>query len=127
MGSILRLPSGESPETMQRWFDQIVVKIDEMGFAPPPPSELVGGMDDDELTEHDHPPWYKWPTDGSATSKFLHICTFPIKGMVFTTTPNVLIKKNEKWYRIDYSAFIAAVVQTLPFVFFFATLRKVSK
>jgi ER lumen protein retaining receptor len=36
-------------------------------------------------------------------------------------------EKNEKWYRIDYSAFIAAVIQTLPFVFFFATLRKTSK
>ena len=85
---------------MQRWFDQIVVKIDEMGFAPPPPSELVGGMDDDELTEHDHPPWWKMPHGAGVATQIIFYSTFLIKAMVFTTTPNVLIKANEKYYPV---------------------------
>ena len=35
--------------------------------------------------------------------------------------------RSERWYKIDTSALIAAVVQTLPFVFFFATLKKVKR
>ena len=91
----LRLPVGEPPSTMQRWFDQIVVKIDGMGYAPPPPSELVGGLDDDELTKHDHPPWWKMPHDPSCMTQVIFYSTFILKAMVFTTTPNVLITSKD--------------------------------
>ena len=91
----LRLPYGEPSATMQRWFDQIVLKIDEMGFAPPPPAGLVGEADDEGDDEH-HGPWWRMPE--SAPAMVLHVLTFPLKAMVFTTTPNVLLKRNEKYY-----------------------------
>merc|ERR1712023_71623 len=31
-------------------------------------------------------------------------------------------RKTEKWYTIDYSALVAAVIQTVPFLIYFATL-----
>ena len=35
--------------------------------------------------------------------------------------------RSERWYTLDYSALIAAIVQTLPFVYYFATLKKVKR
>jgi hypothetical protein len=97
---------------MQRWFDQIVVKIDEMGFAPPPPSELVG-EGEDEGDEAHHGPWYAMPE--STVSMVIHILVFPLKACVFTTTPNVLIKKNEGYFplTIIMSMFWLAIFATL--------------
>ena len=88
----LRLPPGEPPSTMQRWFDQIVIKIDELGYSPPPPTELVGGLEEDEH----HRPWYEMPD--SALGQVVHCFTFLIKAAVFTTTPNVLVPGKEKYY-----------------------------
>jgi len=89
----LRLPAGEPPETMQRWFDQIIVKIHEMGASAPPPQELEGELHEEA---HEHPPWYQMPE--SPSGRLLHVLTFVLKALVFTTTPNVLIQKNEKYY-----------------------------
>ena len=37
--------------------------------------------------EHiEHPPWYQMPA--STSGKVLHVLTFVLKGLVFTTTPN---------------------------------------
>jgi Ca2+/Na+ antiporter len=93
----LRLPAGEPSDTMQRWFDQIVVKIDELGYQAAPPSKLNGEDEHDEDHAHEHGPWWKMPDTG-AFNQVVHVITFPIKLLVFTTTPNVLIKGNEKWF-----------------------------
>jgi Ca2+/Na+ antiporter len=96
---------------MQRWFDQLVVAIADMGFAPPPPSKLNGEEEHDEHS--DHAPWHEMPE--ATSSKFMHVLTFPIKALVFTTTPNVLIKKNEKYYP-------ATILISMLWLALFATL-----
>jgi len=89
----LRLPTGEPAETMQRWFDQIIVKIHEMGAMAPPPQQLEGELHEEA---HEHPPWYQMPD--SPSGRVVHVLTFVLKALVFTTTPNVLIQRNEKYY-----------------------------
>jgi len=108
----LRLPVGEPSTTMQRWFDQLVVKIDEMGYAPPPPTELVGEAAEEDDDEH-HGPWWKMPE--STLGMVMHVLTFPLKAMVCSTTPNVLMKKNEKYFPIT-------IIMAMFWLAIFATL-----
>ena len=111
----LRLPYGEPPSTMQRWFDQIICKIDELGYAPPPPTDLVGELTGEALDdeEHDHGPWWAMPE--SALGKVVHVLTFPLKAPVFLTTPNVLLSKNEKYFPIT-------IIVSMLWLALFATL-----
>lgn len=97
----LRLLAGMPQSTMQRWFDHLVVKIDDMGVAAPPPTPLHGEYDEQEAHEHEHPAWYKMPDDESGNlAKIFHVLTFPLKAAVFATTPDVLIPANEKYYLV---------------------------
>lgn len=81
-------------DTMQRWFDHLVVTIDsQRNYAPPPK------LPNEEHEEaHEHPPWYQWPE--TASEQVAYVLTIPIKAPVFLTTPNVLVKGNEKFYPI---------------------------
>ena len=90
---------------MQRWFDQIVVKIEDMGHAAPPAAYLAGEMEPDEDAHSEHAPWYKMPE--SLLGQVTHVLTFPLKACVFLTTPNVLNKKQEKYYLV--TILIAAI------------------
>jgi len=79
-------------DTMQRWFDHMVVAIDnQRNYAPPPKLR-----NEEHEEAHEHPPWYKWPD--SVGGQILYCLTFVIKAPVFLSTPNVLIKGNEKYY-----------------------------
>jgi Ca2+/Na+ antiporter len=92
----LRLKPGTPPDVMQRWFDQIVVKIDDLGHAAPPAALLAGEMEEDEHGEHG--PWYKMPEHASTFSQVVFVMTWPVKALVFLTTPNVLDKRYAKYY-----------------------------
>ena len=95
----LRAPYNDdhAGETMQRFFDHLVIAVDRLRtFAPPP--KLPGEQHEEA---HEHPPWYQWPSTengGTATDQVLYVLTFIVKAPVFLTTPNVLVKGNEKFY-----------------------------
>jgi len=89
----MRVAGESDPMVMQKWFDYIVVKLETLRKFSPARVSLSGQVDE---LEHDHPPWYAMPE-----SKFgigFHVLTFPIKAAVFSTTPNVLKKGNEKYF-----------------------------
>jgi len=92
----LRLPLNTPPDVMQRWFDQLIVKIDDLGHAAPPAALLAGEEEEDEHGEHG--PWYKMPEHAGTLSQVMFVMTFPVKAVVFLTTPNVLDKRYAKYY-----------------------------
>ena len=90
----LRAPYNDphAGETMQRCFDHMVIAIDKQRMHAPPKQ-----LKNEEHEEaHEHPPWYKWPA--TTVGQVVYVLTFPIKAPVFLSTPNVLIKGNEKFY-----------------------------
>lgn len=72
----------DGAKAMQRWFDFLIVKLDEVRKTAPPTYTLAG-----EEEEHDHPPWYQMPE--GAFNKCFHLFTLPIKLLVFPTVPDV--------------------------------------
>jgi K+-dependent Na+/Ca+ exchanger-like protein len=108
----LRAPvaSAEGADAIQRWFDQLVVKIDAFKMTSPPP-KLHG---EEDAHAHEHPPWWQMPEEGNV-AKAIHILTFPWKAPIFLTTPNVLKAGNEKYFAltIALSMFWLAIFATL--------------
>jgi len=93
----LRMPDADMDEqaagqVAQKWFDRLVVKIDELRKAANTPLTLAGEEEDDE----GHEPWDKVPDGGLA--KVFFYATYPLKAAVFATTPFVLHKSQEHKY-----------------------------
>jgi len=72
----------DGAKAMQRWFDCLVVKLDEVRTTAPPTVPLQG-----EEAEHEHAPWYECPH--GAVAILMYAVTLPVKAMVFPTVPDV--------------------------------------
>ena len=81
------------PWVAQRWFDEIVVKTDEVRKQPPPDESASGGVGvgvGEE--EEDHPPWYTPPPKGLTLNRILFCLALPMKAAIHLSIPPVLGK-----------------------------------
>jgi Ca2+/Na+ antiporter len=101
----LQLQASDPAELMMRWFDEIVVKVDELGHTVeegPPKKTAVLSAEDDS----DHQRWYMMPSAGVRV-KVLFLISFPVKAIVFLTVPDVLSSKSRHLYPLTLLMSIA--------------------
>ena len=96
----LRAPNGGSCEA---WFDALVVKLDQLRTAGPPPAarraDATDGATrgDEEAANLDHHvPWYRPPQERLSCA--FHVLVFPLKAAIHLSVPNVHRPGGAKWY-----------------------------
>jgi len=87
-----------SAASMQRWFDELVVRLDETrllsssGEPERHPSAVVALLEDDD----EHIPWYHIPQ--SSSGRVLFFLTLPLKALMHMTCPEVARPGGAKYY-----------------------------
>jgi len=96
----LRSPDDAGPGYLRRWFDALVLKLEEVRTTAQHSASSLEETDEVEkdIDHHMHAKWHAMPSGGGA--RLMHVLVFPLKAAIHATIPDVHQKGCAKYYTI---------------------------
>ena len=101
----LRCGADAPPRTMRRWFDELLVRMDELRRLPPPPEDEQEEEAAREAADEGHEPWHRPPATRGA--RLLWGVALPLKGAIHCTVPDVMQRRWAEWYVVTIGLAVA--------------------